>query len=113
MSPITMNSLTPLKSNCSKALEQCIRDCQQLVVSHKEIPGLEKCVELAQLCIGACAECLDACESARLDRGKMMLTCAEACKIFAAECEKHNSDECKKCVESCRNCLEEFEHVLA
>lgn len=108
-----MTSLTPLKSDCSMALEQCIKDCNLLKASIKEISGLEKCEELAQLCIIACAECLHACESARLDRGKMMVACAEACKLCVSECEKHNSEESKRCAIACRNCLEELEHVLA
>ncbi len=108
-----MTSLTPLKSNCSKAVEQCMRNCHQLIVSIRGIQGLEKYAELAQRCRDACSDCLDACESARRDRGKMMLACAEACRIFVSECECHNAEAWRKCVVSCRMCLEEFEHVLA
>ncbi|MDR7127874.1 hypothetical protein J2X69_000202 [Algoriphagus sp. 4150] len=110
-----MTSLIPLKSDCSEALGQCIKECQYLIASikDKEIAGLEKCEELAQLCIEACAECIDACESARLDRGKMMLACVEACKNCASECEKHDLVECDRCAGACNECLEELGHVLA
>ena len=74
---------------------------------------MEKCLEVTELCIGACADCLDACESIRFDRGKMMFICAEACKACAAQCEKHNSPESIKCAESCIKCLVELEHLMA
>lgn len=102
-----------IKSDCCNALEQCIKDCFQLVAKIKDVPGMEKTIELTEICIGACADCLDACESVRLDRGRMMITCAEACKICALECEKHNSPESIRCAESCRKCVEELSHLLA
>ncbi len=108
-----MTSLIQLKSNCSKAVEQCIADCYNLIESTKDLTELTKCKELAQLCIIAGTECLDACESARLDRGKMMLACAETCKRLLSECEKYKLEECRRCAVSCKTCLQEFEYVLA
>ncbi len=108
-----MCSLIPLKSNCSKALEQCINDIHELLVIIKDAPEFKQCSELAHSCKDACAECLDACESARLDRAKMMLTCAEVCSDFASECRKYDAKEFRNCVVSCRVCIEEFENVLA
>ncbi len=108
-----MSSSTPIKSDCCNALEQCIKDCFQLVASIKDVSGMEKTIELVEICIGACADCLDACESVRLDRGRLMFTCVEACKICAVECEKHNSPESIKCMVSCRRCVEELSHQMA
>lgn len=108
-----MLSLTQLKSDCCNALEQCIRDCQKMVNQFKDVRGMEKCVELGQICIGACAECLDACESAKLNRGKQMFICLEVCKECANECEKFQSEECVNCAASCRNCIVELSHAMA
>lgn len=108
-----MTNLISLKSDCNKALELCIEDCQKVVQAHKDVTGMEKCIELCLLCIRACSDCLDACESAQLDRGKLMHGCAEACKRCAAECGKHGTEDCAKCAASCNNCIEEFKHLLA
>lgn len=74
---------------------------------------MEECVRLCKVCISAASECLDACESARLDRGVMMHACAEACKACIAECSKHDLSEYRHCVESCEECLEELSHRMA
>lgn len=108
-----MTGLTQLKSNCSKALEECIKDCGILIETHKNTLGMEMCIELCRRCIDASADCIDACESAKIDRGMMMHTCAEACRACAQECEKHNLEECKICAVSCRLCLEEFHNLMA
>ncbi|MCE7055257.1 hypothetical protein LZF95_11275 [Algoriphagus sp. AGSA1] len=102
-----------MKSNCSQALEQCINDIHELLVFIKVAPEFEQCSKLAHRCKDACVECLDACESARLDRGKMMLACVEVCGDFAAECRKYEAREFRNCAASCRACIEEFENVLA
>lgn len=90
-----MNRLTQLKNNCTRAIERCIQNCEAVVQNHKYSP------------------CLDACESARLDRGVMMYSCAEACKMCIAECSKHDLVECRNCVEACKDCLEELSHRMA
>ena len=108
-----MTSLTPLKSDYIRVLEQCIADCQKFVKNHKYTRGMEKCIDVCQLCIGACVECLAACEAGRPDRGKMMHICMDACQKCLDECEKHNNEDCQRCAHSCKNCIEEFKYIIA
>jgi len=84
-----MNSLTPLIiGDFIKSLEKCMKDSKNLIETQKHIPGMERCVELSQLCIEASSECLVACNSIGDGRvGKIMQSCVEACKSCAEECE--------------------------
>lgn len=108
-----MNRLTPLKNDCTKALERCIKNCEAVVLIYKYSLQMEECVRLCKVCIAAASECLDACESARLDRGIMMHACSEASKSCAAECSKFDLSECQNCAESCEECIEELSHRMA
>ncbi|PZX54044.1 hypothetical protein [Algoriphagus chordae] len=83
-----MKALTSSSSNYRDILEQCIKDCQILIETQKQIPGRERCIELSNLCIGACNDCLVACESVGEGIGKMMQSCVDACIACAAECKR-------------------------
>lgn len=82
-----MDSESVIKRDYIKSLKSCIKDCQGLIEKNKHIPGMERCVELSRLCIGACSECMDACESVRSGLGNMLQNCVEACKACAEECK--------------------------
>src|SRR5690606_10279300 len=86
--PSPMNTLTPLELNYRVTLEQCIKDCQVLIETQNQLPGRERCIELSKLCIGACNDCLVACESVGEGIGKMMQSCVDACKACAEECKR-------------------------
>lgn len=91
-----MNSLTPVKDDYIKSLEKCMKDCQRLIETQKHIPGMERCVELSRLCIGACSDCLVACEAIGEGISKMMQSCLDACKACVEECKnmaKNNEND--------------------
>ncbi|SFT84442.1 hypothetical protein SAMN04489724_2267 [Algoriphagus locisalis] len=108
-----MTSLTPLKSDLCNALEQCIKDVQLLISTIKHGSDMKEFIAVAEHCLEACMACLDACESGRFDRGIMMADSAEACALCADQCESLDLPESRKCLASCKICLEELFHLLA
>ncbi|SMP25370.1 hypothetical protein SAMN06265367_104156 [Algoriphagus winogradskyi] len=108
-----MTRFIQLKSNCTLALERCIRNCHQLVSEHRNSPGMEKCIEKAKECIDICVECLDACESAKLDRGRVMNQTYQTCEICLNEFKQHELVEFQECANACLICMEELEYILA
>ncbi|REG88318.1 hypothetical protein C8N25_11096 [Algoriphagus antarcticus] len=108
-----LNNLISLKSDCNYALERSIKELHTLIESQKNLTGLEKCIVFCKPCMDPFADCLEACESAQLDRGKMTHACADDCAECAAECEKHSTENCQNCAASCNKCIEELKHVMA
>ncbi|WP_343851305.1 hypothetical protein [Algoriphagus jejuensis] len=107
-----MKRTIDLHCNYSIALQRCISDCSLLIEAHKD-QEKKLCVELAEKCREACADCLDAYESVRIDRGRFMIVCSEACTDLLNECRKHQDQYCLRCVSSCSECIEEFANWIA
>ncbi len=108
-----MSRLIQIKSNCTVALERCIRTCQNLISAYKYTSGMGDCIKQATICMEACVECLDACESAQFDRGINMCKCYEVCKASFREFQKYDMEECQGCVEACLLCIEELDNMIA
>lgn len=83
-----MKTPTQVKSNYIETLQQCIKDCELIINTQNQFPGRERCIELSRLCIGACNDCLIACESVGNGIGKMLQNCVDTCKFCAEECKR-------------------------
>lgn len=108
-----MTSLISLKSDCIQAMENCIRNCRELVEAHKENEEMGACLRLCELCIHACQDCIAACESVQSDRGQFMQLCVDICNACLANFENYVQVEFKKSALACKGCIEEFGHIMA
>jgi|ERR1700730_5002827 hypothetical protein len=74
-------------------------------------------------CIRICSDCADVCSAAsrlmvrRTAQDLEMLraqmeACADACRICAAECDRHDLDHCRLCATMCRECAEDCRKAL-
>jgi hypothetical protein len=74
-------------------------------------------------CIRLCMDCADVCTatyrvaSRRTDENRqlirtMLAACIEACETCAEECEKHDTDHCRRCAKMCRECAEDCRRAL-
>ena len=74
--------------NYIETLQQCIKDCELIIKTQNHIPGRERCIELSNLCIVACNDTLNACQSVGQGIGKMLQKCVDACEACAEECKR-------------------------
>lgn len=74
-------------------------------------------------CIRVCSDCADVCSAAsrvmvRRTRQDVELlrtqmeACIGACRICAAECDKHEFNHCRLCATMCRECAEDCGKAL-
>ena len=74
-------------------------------------------------CIRLCMDCADVCTATyriatrRTDHNRqlirsMLATCIEACDICRAECERHDTDHCRRCAQMCRECARDCRDAL-
>lgn len=108
-----MNNLVSLKSDCIRALEICIKNCQRVIEKHNDKEEMQHCIQMCKLCIDACLDCISACESVQANRGQFMLICAEICNACIANFENHVNLECQKFTSACKDCVDEFSNVMA
>lgn len=83
-----METPTQENSNYIETLQQCIKDCELIIKTQNQIPGRERCIELSKLCIVACNDTLNACQSVGEGIGKMLQKCVDACEACAEECKR-------------------------
>lgn len=74
-------------------------------------------------CIRLCMDCADICTAttrvaSRRTSGNvgviesMLRTCIAACEACAEECEKHDTDHCRRCARMCRECADDCTKAL-
>ncbi|MEP4374548.1 MAG: hypothetical protein ABJ333_05790, partial [Algoriphagus sp.] len=78
-----MKTPTQENSHFIETLQQCIKDCELIITTQAQLPGRERCIELCKLCIDACYDSLDACQSVGHGIGNMLQHCVDACKSCA------------------------------
>ena len=74
---------------------------------------MSSCIKLCELCINACQDCIAACESVQANRGQFMQICVGICNACIANFENYVQVEFKKSALACKDCIEEFEQVMA
>ncbi|MCR2834968.1 four-helix bundle copper-binding protein [Parerythrobacter lacustris] len=74
-------------------------------------------------CIRLCMDCADICTAtyrvaSRRTSGNvgviesMLRTCIAACEACVEECEKHDTDHCRRCARMCRECADDCTKAL-
>lgn len=109
-----------VRGNINETLVHCIEECldcsQTCLLCADACLGEERVRQLAQ-CIRLNLDCADICaataalSSRRTGSNEAILRtmielCAEACRVCAEECMRHETDHdhCKICAETCRRC---------
>lgn len=82
-----MATLTSLKSDYIKALENCIKNCQQVIDKNKDKEEMRPCVSLCELCIDGCIDCIAAFKSVHANRAQFIQVCMEIGKACIANFE--------------------------
>jgi hypothetical protein len=109
-----------VRGNTNDVLIRCIEecfDCAAVCTSCADACLGEKMVADLTQCIRLDLDCADVCSATGMVASrrtgsneiviKMMLeACGEACRLCAAECEKHAGmhEHCRICAETCRRC---------
>jgi hypothetical protein len=117
-----------VQGNINDALARCIQacfECAQICISCADACLAEQNVQALAQCIRLDLDCADVCEATgrlAIRRtgsneqliARMIETCAEACRLCGAECEKHaqHHEHCRICAESCRQCFEACQEAL-
>ena len=109
-------------------LIQCIEacyDCAQACTSCADACLAEDMVKDLRQCIRLDLDCADVClatgaiasrrtGSDELVTKRMIETCAEACRLCGAECDRHRQMEhCLVCADACRRCEERCRQAAA
>lgn len=110
----------PQRPPDTSLIEACVvacYDCSSVCVGCSDACLGEADVADLVRCIRTCLDCSDVCLAggrvvSRLTEPSPMLVeaqlmaCAEACRVCAAECERHMAmhDHCRVCAEACRVC---------
>jgi hypothetical protein len=108
---VHFNACAKACGDCARECESCARHCADLIVEGRK----EHMVTL-----GDCADCAEFCTAAAKivsRRGPMSAaiceSCAKACDVCGAACEKFPSDEhMKRCAQECRTCAKACRDML-
>lgn len=101
--------------SCAQACTSCADAC----LGEDEVEKMVRCIRI-------CWDCADVCTTTgallsrqtetdqTLLRGQVQ-ACLDACRICAAECERHaqGMEHCRVCAESCRQCEEACRSLLS
>jgi hypothetical protein len=94
---------------CYASAQACTA-CADACIAEEDFAELRQCVRLDLDCADVCAA-TGPVASRRAGSNQEVLramieTCALACRVCAAECEKHakQHEHCRICAEECRNC---------
>jgi hypothetical protein len=109
-----------VRGNTNDALIRCIEecyDCAQTCTSCADACIGEDMVKDLRQCIRACLDCADLCAvtgavaTRRTGSNedvirRMLEVCEVACRLCAAECERHagHHEHCRICGDACRRC---------
>src|SRR5690606_25957282 len=107
-------TLTLMKCNLTMALLWCVRDCSDWIERSSSDEDSANISSKAMECITTCLECLEAFESSKTAvRGLLTKAVSHACGSFLMECEFCENPSIRKCMDSCRRCIEECDNLLA
>jgi hypothetical protein len=100
-----LSAITEIGS-CAQVCNTCADAC----LNEKNVQSLAGCIRLNLDCADICtatAAVLSRLTEAPMEHIRLQLkTCAKACEVCGAECDKHASSHahCRVCAESCRGC---------
>jgi Domain of Unknown Function (DUF326) len=116
-----------LRGSTNDALIGCIEECYscaQACTSCADACLAEDLVKDLTQCIRLNLDCADVCNvtgrmaTRRTGSDEQMIrrmlhTCAAACRLCGAECERHASthEHCRICAEACRRCMQACENA--
>jgi hypothetical protein len=117
-----------VKGKVNTALIRCIEecyDCAQICTSCADACLAEKNVEELRRCIRLDLDCADLCTvtgavaTRRTGSNEEVIrrtleACLTACRLCAAECERHAGmhEHCRVCAEACRRCEQACQEAL-
>ncbi|MFL5386421.1 MAG: four-helix bundle copper-binding protein [Longimicrobiaceae bacterium] len=117
-SPMDRGALAECIDACFECLQSCTT-CADACLGEATASALRRCIRLN-------LDCADVCDAtgrilSRLsepDPGLIqaqLRACMEACRLCAAECEKHagHHEHCRVCAEVCRRCEDACRSLLA
>jgi hypothetical protein len=107
----------------TRCIEQCVAceltctSCADACLAEEHVQELVRCIRLnldcADMC-GATGRVLTRQTSSEPRLARSMLeACAQACRVCAEECERHDREHCRVCAEACRRCEQACEDVLS
>lgn len=96
---------------CNECADAC-DNCATAFLDEKNIDELANCIRIGLDCADICRTA-----SALMSRGSDFIElicslCVTACVNCADECESEFNDYCRKCVAACRRCAEKCRDVL-
>lgn len=117
-----------VRGNTNEALLMAIDaayDCAQACTSCADACTAEQMVAELRQCIRLNLDCADVCSATGAIASRrtgsnetliqrMLETCVEACRLCAAECERHASqhEHCRVCAAACRECEASCQRAL-
>ena len=96
---------------CAEICTSCADACSA------EEMDLRRCIRLCSDCADICTATMKVAVRRTADNLEMLRallqTCAYACELCAAECERHDHAHCRRCAEMCRECARDCSEALA
>lgn len=110
VSPGPFGALSDSASNCIGDGERCLQHCIELLGSGDK--SMDACARTVRDMLATCEAMRTLANAKSPLLKKMAAVCLEACKICAAECDKHPRHAvCKRCADSCRKCMDEIKKI--
>jgi hypothetical protein len=78
--------------------------CYSACLNEKEVSLFARCIELDRECAEICQLTASIVLRDSENANHFLSLCAIICEACAEECEKHDSEHCKKCAHVCRSC---------
>jgi hypothetical protein len=97
-----------------KFLERCARDCERWAnecVADGKAVKMGKSVRLCRDCAELCRATADALTRGTKFVYEICRGCIETCEACAVECGKSEAVSAQRCVEACRDCVEELQQL--
>lgn len=85
---------------CAKACNQCFYAC----LKEDDVKMMTNCIRTDRECADMCGIVADFAYRESEVFPDLVAACAKMCGVCAAECEQHDMQHCKECVEACRAC---------
>jgi hypothetical protein len=125
MHHVTAMLETHPQATANEALAHCVQQCvtcELACTSCADACLAEDHVQELTRCIRLNLDCADVCDATgrvltrqtspepTLTRS-MLEACAQACRVCAEECERHDHEHCRVCADACRRCEQACEDL--
>jgi hypothetical protein len=117
-SAVDYSAITRCVEECFRCAATCT-SCADACLAEPNVTELVRCIRLNLDCADVCAA--TACIVTRQTTGEstfvrdLLLACATACRLCAAECERHaeHHKHCRICAEACNRCEQACQDLLS